>query len=105
MQAPHAPWSQPFFVPVRSSASRSASRSVTRLSHRNLAAPASSTASAGSPLVLMRSGIGPEPHLRELGVDVIVDHPEVGHNLQDHAAATVVYRSARPIPPAANNHR
>lgn len=52
----------------------------------------------------MRSGIGPEPHLRELGVDVIVDHPEVGHNLQDHAAATVVYRSARPIPPAANNH-
>jgi choline dehydrogenase len=58
----------------------------------------------GSPLVLMRSGIGPEPHLREIGVDVIVDLPGVGQNLQDHAAATVVYRSARPIPPAANNH-
>jgi choline dehydrogenase len=52
----------------------------------------------------MRSGIGPEPHLRELDVDVSVNLPGVGQNLQDHAAATVVYRSARPIPPAANNH-
>jgi choline dehydrogenase len=58
----------------------------------------------GSPLVLMRSGIGPEPHLRETGVKVIADLPGVGQNLQDHAAATVVYRSARPIPPGANNH-
>jgi choline dehydrogenase-like flavoprotein len=58
----------------------------------------------GSPLVLMRSGIGPEPHLRDLGVDVIVDLPGVGQNLQDHAAACVVYRSARPMPPAANSH-
>ena len=58
----------------------------------------------GSPLVLMRSGIGPEPHLREIGIDVIVDLPGVGHNLQDHAAASVVYRSARPLPPAANSH-
>jgi choline dehydrogenase len=58
----------------------------------------------GSPLVLMRSGIGPERHLREIGVDVILDLPGVGQNLQDHAAATVVYRSARPVPPAANSH-
>jgi choline dehydrogenase len=58
----------------------------------------------GSPLLLIRSGIGPEPHLRELGVDVSLDLPGVGQNLQDHAAATVVYRSARPIPPTANNH-
>jgi choline dehydrogenase-like flavoprotein len=58
----------------------------------------------GSPLVLMRSGIGPGPHLREMGVDVILDLPGVGQNLQDHAAATVVYRSAGPVPPAANSH-
>jgi choline dehydrogenase len=58
----------------------------------------------GSPLVLMRSGVGPGPHLRDMGIDVILDLPGVGQNLQDHAAATVVYRSARPIPPAANNH-
>ena len=35
VQAPHVPWSQPFFVPVRSSSSRSASTSVTRLSYRS----------------------------------------------------------------------
>jgi choline dehydrogenase-like flavoprotein len=58
----------------------------------------------GSPLVLMRSGIGPERHLREHGVDVVRDLPGVGQNLQDHALATVVYRSAQPMPPAANNH-
>jgi choline dehydrogenase len=58
----------------------------------------------GSPLVLMRSGIGPEPHLREIGVETILDLPGVGQNLQDHPAAAVVYRSARPIPAAANNH-
>jgi choline dehydrogenase len=58
----------------------------------------------GSPLVLMRSGIGPERHLREMGIDVILDVPGVGQNLQDHAAATVVYRAARPIPPGANSH-
>lgn len=58
----------------------------------------------GSPLLLMRSGIGPGAHLREMGVDVILDLPGVGQNLQDHAAATVVYRSARPVPPAANSH-
>ena len=58
----------------------------------------------GSPLVLMRSGLGPRHHLREIGVEVIEDVPGVGENLQDHAAASVVYRSARPMPPAVNNH-
>jgi choline dehydrogenase len=52
----------------------------------------------------MRSGIGPELGLRQTGVEVILDLPGVGHNLQDHPAATIVYRSARPVPPAANNH-
>src|SRR6266566_8793754 len=35
VHAPHAPWSQLFLVPVRSSRSRSASSNVTRLSNRN----------------------------------------------------------------------
>jgi choline dehydrogenase-like flavoprotein len=39
-----------------------------------------------------------------MGVDVILDLPGVGQNLQDHVAASVVYRSARPMPPAANGH-
>jgi len=38
----------------------------------------------GSPKVLMLSGIGPAEHLQSHGIEVIVDAPEVGGNLQDH---------------------
>ena len=38
----------------------------------------------GSPSILMRSGIGPAGHLRELGIPVRVDLPGVGANLADH---------------------
>jgi choline dehydrogenase len=38
----------------------------------------------GSPPILMRSGIGPAPHLREMGIDVVMDLPGVGENLADH---------------------
>ena len=38
----------------------------------------------GSPQILMHSGIGPAPALRELGLDVQHDLPGVGENLQDH---------------------
>jgi choline dehydrogenase len=38
----------------------------------------------GSPPILMRSGIGPAEHLREVGVDVRLDLPGVGSNLADH---------------------
>jgi choline dehydrogenase len=37
-----------------------------------------------SPKLLMLSGIGPAAHLRETGIDVVVDSPHVGSNLQDH---------------------
>jgi choline dehydrogenase-like flavoprotein len=37
-----------------------------------------------SPQLLMLSGIGPAEHLRENGVEVRVDLPGVGENLQDH---------------------
>jgi choline dehydrogenase len=37
-----------------------------------------------SPLVLMRSGIGPADALRDAGIEVLVDSPNVGENLQDH---------------------
>ena len=37
-----------------------------------------------SPQLLMLSGIGPAEHLRKLGIDVKVDLPAVGTNLQDH---------------------
>lgn len=37
-----------------------------------------------SPQLLMLSGVGPAEHLREHGITVHVDQPEVGANLQDH---------------------
>jgi choline dehydrogenase-like flavoprotein len=42
-----------------------------------------------SPKILMHSGIGPAGHLREHGIGVIVDSPEVGENLHDHAIVPV----------------
>ena len=38
----------------------------------------------GSPPLLMRSGVGPAAHLREMGIDVVVDLHGVGENLADH---------------------
>ena len=37
-----------------------------------------------SPQLLMLSGIGPADHLASVGIDCIVDVPEVGQNLKDH---------------------
>jgi choline dehydrogenase len=37
-----------------------------------------------SPMILMHSGIGPAEQLRQHGIDVIVDSPDVGENLHDH---------------------
>ena len=41
----------------------------------------------GSPAILMRSGIGPAEHLREVGIPVVRDLPGVGGNLLDHPLA------------------
>ncbi|EAQ28363.1 putative alcohol dehydrogenase [Erythrobacter sp. NAP1] len=38
----------------------------------------------GSPQILMLSGIGPAEHLKEHGIDVVLDKPAVGSELQDH---------------------
>ncbi len=38
----------------------------------------------GSPQILMLSGIGPAQHLKDQGIDVVLDRPAVGANLQDH---------------------
>ncbi|MCM3516415.1 GMC family oxidoreductase [Nocardioides sp. P86] len=46
-----------------------------------------------SPQLLMLSGIGPGAHLREVGVDVLVDLPGVGQNLHDHPAVPLVFRT------------
>ena len=46
-----------------------------------------------SPQLLMLSGVGPAEHLREVGVEVLVNLPEVGENLHDHPAAPVLWRT------------
>nr|CAH7751445.1 unnamed protein product [Callosobruchus chinensis] len=45
-----------------------------------------SAGSLASPHLLMLSGVGPKSHLGEHGIDVLVDSPGVGENLQDHVA-------------------
>ena len=37
-----------------------------------------------SPAILLRAGIGPAGHLRQMGIPVVVDLPGVGENLMDH---------------------
>ena len=43
-----------------------------------------SSGAIGSPRLLQLSVIGPSDELRSLGIDPILDSPEVGENLQDH---------------------
>ena len=43
--------------------------------------------SYGSPQLLMLSGIGPAEHLRSVGVDPLIDAPNVGQHLQEHPFA------------------
>lgn len=50
-----------------------------------------------SPKLLMLSGIGPADHLREFGIDVLVDAPGVGSNLQDHPEAVISWESTVPM--------
>ncbi|HZF33525.1 MAG TPA: GMC family oxidoreductase N-terminal domain-containing protein, partial [Candidatus Angelobacter sp.] len=59
----------------------------------------------GSPLLLMRSGIGPADHLRALGIAVRRDLPGVGANLHDHLlAGGNVYLARQPVPPSKYQH-
>jgi choline dehydrogenase len=46
----------------------------------------------GSPQILMLSGIGPAEHLRDKGIEVLLDRPGVGGNLQDHLQLRLIYK-------------
>jgi len=46
----------------------------------------------GSPQILMLSGIGPAGHLRERGIEVVLDRPGVGANLQDHLQLRLIFK-------------
>lgn len=49
-----------------------------------------SSGAIGSPRMLQLSGIGPADHLRSVGIEVVLDQPSVGSNLQDHLDLFVV---------------
>ena len=42
-----------------------------------------------SPQLLLLSGVGPAGHLRDLGIDVVMELPGVGQNLRDHPLVTI----------------
>ncbi len=56
-----------------------------------------SCGSIGSPKLLMLSGIGPAGHLREIGVEVVVDSAGVGENLQDHPEGVIMWEAQQPM--------
>ena len=53
-----------------------------------------SAGAVNSPHLLMLSGVGDPAHLSEHGIDVTVDAPGVGRNLQDHLFVFTVYETA-----------
>jgi choline dehydrogenase len=57
-----------------------------------------------TPRLLMLSGIGPADELADLGIDVAVDLPAVGRNLQDHTVTGLIYKAGRTLPPTMANH-
>ncbi|MEL6217157.1 MAG: choline dehydrogenase, partial [Pseudomonadota bacterium] len=62
--------------------------------HREVIVAASAI---NSPVLLMRSGIGPADHLAEHGVEVVADRPGVGSNLQDHLELYIQQACTQPI--------
>jgi choline dehydrogenase len=57
-----------------------------------------SAGAVNSPQLLLLSGIGPAEQLREFGVAVVQDAPEVGLNLQDHYTLYNEFRLRRGVP-------
>ncbi len=55
-----------------------------------------SAGASHSPALLMRSGVGPALHLRDMGIDIVADLAGVGQNLQDHPGMpTMAYMTRR----------
>jgi choline dehydrogenase len=51
-----------------------------------------SAGAINSPQILQLSGIGPAALLKEYGIDVVLDQPFVGENLQDHLQIRAVFK-------------
>ena len=58
-----------------------------------------SAGAIGSPVILLRSGIGPADELAALEIPVVKDAPGVGRNLHDHLLSPVIFTTRRPVGP------
>jgi len=56
-----------------------------------------SAGAINSPQLLMLSGIGDADHLRKFGIEVVLDQPNVGKNLQDHVDLAVQHECQLPV--------
>jgi len=50
-----------------------------------------------TPQILMLSGVGPQKHLTDMGIDVVFDNPNVGQHLQDHPVILTIFSIAQPV--------
>lgn len=50
-----------------------------------------------TPQLLQLSGVGERSHLESLGIDVVVDLPGVGENMQDHLEVYIQYACSEPV--------
>jgi choline dehydrogenase len=53
-----------------------------------------------TPKLLMLSGVGPADTLETHGISVVIDHPDVGGNLQDHPRVSVRWQSRQTLAPS-----
>lgn len=58
-----------------------------------------SAGAIGSPVILLRSGIGPAEELAALGIPLVMDSPSVGKNLHDHLLSPVIFTTERTVGP------
>jgi choline dehydrogenase len=56
-----------------------------------------SSGAYNSPQLLQLSGVGPASLLKQHGIDVVLDAPGVGHDLQDHLQVRLVMRCAQKV--------
>lgn len=58
-----------------------------------------SAGAVGSPQLMLLSGLGPAPHLAELGIPAVCNLPGVGRNLKDHPKVYLTWKIAEGYPP------
>ncbi|KAJ2950238.1 hypothetical protein O0L34_g11600 [Tuta absoluta] len=62
-----------------------------------------SAGALNTPRILMSSGVGPKEHLEENGINIILDSPNIGQNLQDHPTILVSLTAKKDFSSAVRN--